>query len=246
MLVHNKIDKKSQPFYCDDVMAQFYDELMTVLDPKADHIGWLRAVVRDKWPETVADIGAGTGRVLQHIRSSAQNVNVIAVEPSSAFQDRIIRTVGLSPGKLYGTIDELPARSIGLVYCTYGSLQYVNSQEEILRSLKELGSKVDPMFGLVALEFFAAEIYGDQKEISFPVVLGGESWNFSFSTEFRSEGLVLATTSLQRGSLIGEMREQFLPLSRDELYQLMLDAGFSLRSHVICGAYHRCVASVSG
>ncbi|MDK6259794.1 class I SAM-dependent methyltransferase [Corynebacterium frankenforstense] len=238
----NKLNQ--DPFYCNTTMVKLYDELMETVDPDVDHVGWLRGAVGSDWPREILDYGAGSGRVLKKLRRSGCTSTFHAVEPDESFAKLLSDDSEIAPVHVENNLSAIDATNIGLVFCTYGSLQYVSGIEAIVEELTDIHRIVESGSGVCALELFSSEAYDEIEEpMTVPIYLADKMWQMTLNVEHFDDGLMTSTTELRDGEEFAVMRETVLPVSVETTRDLFAEANFQNISVKRHGAYNRCVAS---
>lgn len=234
------------PFYCDAVMAKLYDCLMRELDPNAEHISWIAQAFEGQTPKIIVDIGAGTGRVLKEVSALTVEAELWAVEPFLPFREQIAEAKIAPQPRIAESLKECPGLQADFLYCTYGSLQYVDSLQTFIQNIHDIRSVLNPSGATVALELYADEAY---RQIKSPVVteisLNGKVWKLEFQVSYQTEDLIEAQTTISNGSEYGCMHERVLVLNEQQIYKVFEEEGFQEVKVEPNGAYHRLEARVS-
>ena len=228
-------------FTCDEVFSGIYDELMSVVDPDVSHTQWLTQIVKHRQPARILDVGAGTGRLAKEVSKRFPSSQLTAIEPDEIFFE-LLSTSSID-AEFANLIDfsKKNASIFDFAYAAYGSLQYVRNIAEIGDNLRALSGVLTPN-AMVALEFFSAETYlSISDEVSVPIYLKREIWDFTMKISFHEENRITVDSSVWRRSdgQTGHMSETIVPVSSRECYELLSDAGFEKIDVVSGGAYHR-------
>ncbi len=94
---------------------------------------------------TVLDVGAGTGRGLQHLRANLPDLHVRGIEPVPALIEQAVRKNGIPQGTIIEGVGEaLPFEDASFdVACSFGILHHIPNPELVVREmLRVSGSAV--------------------------------------------------------------------------------------------------------
>lgn len=117
------------------IQRQYYNDTASQYDTMHAHEGdddqgsvrLPSAVLRMIEPQTVLDVGAGTGRGILHLLNSLPNASVCGIEPVAALIDQAVKKNGVPKGAItQGTGETLPFadRSFDVV-CSFALLHHV-------------------------------------------------------------------------------------------------------------------------
>lgn len=101
------------------------------------------AMLRMVEPQTVLDVGAGTGKGMLHLSGSLPNVSVCGIEPVAALIDRAVKKNGVPKGAIIqGTGEMLPFADGSFdAVCSFGLLHHVPSPNTVIREMARVARK---------------------------------------------------------------------------------------------------------
>src|SRR5579863_4337812 len=133
------------------IQRQYYRDTATRYDSMHAHEGGgdqetlkiLRGLLRMIEPKTLLDVGAGTGRTIQHFRDTMPGISVRGIEPVEALIEQAVSQNGIPEGLIIqGTGEALPFGDQTFdVVCSFAILHHVARPEAVVREMTRVARK---------------------------------------------------------------------------------------------------------
>jgi len=103
----------------------------------------VRGLLRMVEPETLLDVGAGTGRTIRHLLDSMPGISFRGIEPVEALIDQSVLQNGIPEGLIIqGTGEALPFGDETFdVVCSFAILHHVRRPEAVVREMTRVARK---------------------------------------------------------------------------------------------------------